>query len=525
MKSADGARKALTILLVEDDPEAIGFLFRLIAKRFPGGAIHRAENGQRGLELFKEHRPDIVITDISMPVMNGIEMAENIKALAPASFIIAATAKNDTQYLLDAIKVGIDRYVLKPIDIEKLFEAMDACLARNLLNRQLREQQDFIRKLSLAVEQSSDIIMIAGSRGTIEYVNPVFVRTTGYSAQEVLGQSLRTIMTGSTPSDSYELLWSTITRGLNWSSEFACRTKNGGLICLQASVSPLSCEEGNKFVAVMRDVSERKKAEEKIRLLNGELEQRVRARTAELESFCYSVSHDLRAPLRGMAGFSCILQEKYSGKLDETGNDYLRRIQAAAERMGQLIDNLLNLAQVTRGPLRFERVDLSALASKAVQVLVDREPERHVETTIAQGIETEGDPDLLGLVLENLLGNSWKYTRKGTRPSIEFGKCILDGKTVYFVRDNGIGFDMAHASMLFRPFHRLHAGDEFEGNGIGLATVERIVARHGGRVWAKGEPGKGAQFFFTLGSGGQVEIQEGLGCEISPRPSHLGLVI
>ena len=251
---------------------------------------------------------------------------------------------------------------------------------------------------------------------------------------------------------------------------------------------------------------------EEVRRLNRELEQRVKERTAELEAsnqeleaFCYAVAHDLSTPLRGMSGFCHILLEEHAHQLDDSGKGYLMRIGAAAGRMGQLINDLLNLSRVTRCKLSKERLDLSAMARDIIQVLSEQEPDRRVDVVLPERAEAEGDPVLVRLVLENLLGNAWKYTSKEPCPRIEFGSGCINGKHVYFVRDNGIGFDMAHASRIFIPFERLHGFTEFKGTGIGLATVQRIIARHGGRVWAEGEVENGATFRFTLGSFGHLD--------------------
>ena len=237
-----------------------------------------------------------------------------------------------------------------------------------------------------------------------------------------------------------------------------------------------------------------------------ELEARVRARTAELtalnrelEAFSYSVSHDLRSPLRSMDGFSQALLEDYSDVLDDTGRDYLQRIRQGAQRMGLLIDDLLSLSRVARADLNRTDVDVTALAESVVRELRQAEPQRNVAVTIAPGMTAFADPGLLRLALQNLIGNAWKFTGKKAEARIEIGARDVDGSPAFYVRDNGAGFDMAYAGKLFTPFQRLHSMNEFAGTGIGLATVQRIVARHGGRVWADAKPDAGATFTFTLG--------------------------
>lgn len=274
---------------------------------------------------------------------------------------------------------------------------------------------------------------------------------------------------------------------------------------LEARLRERNAELARDHQALRIEVAERHRAEAELRRLNAELEQRVAERTVqleaankELEAFCYSVSHDLRAPLRSIAGFSQALLEDWGDKLDEEGKDYLLRVRAAGFRMGLLIDDLLQLSRLTRAEMSRDRVDLSALARAVTAELQRTQPERRVEVIIADGLLAQGDARLLRAALENLLSNAWKFTGKRPEGRIEFGVIEHNARPAYFVRDNGAGFDMTYADKLFRPFQRLHSPIEFEGTGVGLATVQRIIHRHGGDVWADGAEEQGATFYFTL---------------------------
>jgi PAS domain S-box-containing protein len=265
-------------------------------------------------------------------------------------------------------------------------------------------------------------------------------------------------------------------------------------------------QESRRVRVYGMDITARRRAEEAVRQLNTDLEKRVQERTAELtvankelESFSYSVSHDLRAPLRAISGFSDALSRSLGSRLDDTAHGYLRRVQAATERMGQLIDDLINLARVSRTDMQRQPVDLSTVARTIIGDLRAQNPDRQVTVEIADDLQAEGDPRLLRAVLENLLGNAWKYTGKKPQAAISFTETRdSNGTLAYAIRDDGAGFDMQYASKLFGAFQRLHTPSEFPGTGIGLATVQRIIHRHGGQIWAESRLEKGACFFFTL---------------------------
>ena len=274
--------------------------------------------------------------------------------------------------------------------------------------------------------------------------------------------------------------------------EFEMVRKDGTTFPVALSATALYDEAGRyvRSRSTLSDITERRRAERAVLDLN-----------QELEAFSYSVSHDLRAPLRSVIGFAQFLAEDHAAALDDEGRKLLARIDGAATRMGHLIDDLLGLARLGRAEMQREAVDLSALARQVGEGLREGDPGRDVEIAVAGGLRAEGDPRLLRVAIENLMANAWKFTRGMERPRIEFDAVAAQngGPPVFFVRDNGAGFDMRYAEKLFAPFQRLHRVDEFEGSGIGLATVQRIVHRHGGEIWAEAEVGRGASFFFRLG--------------------------
>jgi PAS domain S-box-containing protein len=292
-----------------------------------------------------------------------------------------------------------------------------------------------------------------------------------------------------------------------FSSEFRIIRPDGKQRWISARGNVIRDGDGrpNRMVGINIDITEQKHAEEQIRSLNASLESRVEERTRdltnannELESFSYSISHDLRAPLRTIDGFSLALLEDCGDKLDEGGKSHLQRIRTAAQRMGLLIDDLLNLSRVTRTQLNPQTFDLSVIVTDAARELQGTQPERHVVWKIQPDVSAMGDSQLIRLAIENLLNNAWKFTSRRADASIEFGKIESNGASAFFVRDDGAGFDPAYADRLFGAFQRLHATSEFPGTGMGLATAQRVVRRHGGRIWAESAVDHGATFYFTL---------------------------
>jgi PAS domain S-box-containing protein len=367
-----------------------------------------------------------------------------------------------------------------------------------------RKKAEEIRsRLAAIVDSSNDAIIGKSLDGVIRTWNRGAQALFGYSADEVIGKTISVLLAPGQEGEEPGFLERLKNGERVEPFETVRRRKDGRNIYVSVTISPIHDSVGRVTGAsnVARDISDRKRAEEAL----AHAKEASDAANRELEAFSYSVAHDLRAPLRGIDGFSQALLDDYSAKLDEAGQRYLRRVRESAQHMAQLIDSLLSLARITQGDLRPERVDLSDLARAAAERLKASQPGRNVEFLIAKGLMAQGDSRLLAVALDNLLGNAWKFTRHQPKACVELTSTRRDGQTVFFVRDNGAGFDMAFASKLFGVFQRLHTSEEFEGTGIGLATVQRVIRRHGGRIWADGEVGRGATFYFTLNERRQSE--------------------
>lgn len=368
--------------------------------------------------------------------------------------------------------------IVEPDEIGHLanaFNTMTEALEARTVSR------DYVEAI---IESMRDAVVVFDEQGRVRRVNETTKGLFGFDSVELEGQPIATLFENP-PSLGEQI------RHL----EIGGVRKDGSLVPVELSINGLAARgPGRHYVAVIKDITERKRAQSEIERRSVELA----AANRELEAFSYSVSHDLRAPLRAIDGFSHALLEENGDRLDEQGKKDLGRVRAASQTMGKLIDDLLNLSRLSRTEMKKEDVDLSSMVEDIARGLRESDPQRKVEFVIQPGLHAEADPSLIRIALDNLLSNAWKYTSKHPTARIEFGLAPSDGKSAFFIRDDGAGFDPAFASRLFGAFQRLHSANEFPGTGIGLATVQRILRRHGGTIWAEGQIEKGSTFYFTL---------------------------
>jgi PAS domain S-box-containing protein len=432
--------------------------------------------------------PDLANLKLHHPILANLQ--ERIKALA-----IAATSPFRRE-----VDVGKECYAQTVIFVPESQRVRVYCT--NITERKRTEDQLYaslkeIGDLKSALDEHA-IVAITNPQGLITYVNEKFCAISKYSREELLGQDHRLINSGYHSKGFIRELWTTIAQGKVWKGEIKNKAKDGSYYWVDTTIVPFLDEAGKprQYVAIRADITERKAAEEKIRLLNADLEIRVSERTAELESFSYSVSHDLRAPLRAMGGYARMIQEDFGAELPPEARQKLARIHENANKMGQLIDGLLTFSRLSRQPLKKQKTAPAGLIPRVLEELQPEQAGRRITINTGDLPICLADPTLLHQVFANLISNALKYTRQRNPAEIEIG--WDEAQQAYFVKDNGAGFDMQYAEKLFGVFQRLHRADEFEGTGVGLAIVQRIIHRHGGRIWAHAEPEKGAVFYFTL---------------------------
>jgi PAS domain S-box-containing protein len=502
---------SLRILVVDDSEEDVALLLHALHRAGYEPVRHTVVSTEADFRAaLAREEWDVVTSDHAMPRFSAPAVLQLLREINPELPLIIVSGEIDLDLAVSLVKGGAQDYIPKR-ELSRLPAVIDRSLKDRQVRRERQRDADTLRasetRYRRLFETAQDgILLIDATTEEITDINPYLINLLGETREWFIGKKLWEIGFFTDTHASKQTFNELQASGYVRYDDLPLRTSSGTKIDVEF-VSNSYCVDQRKVIQCnIRSITERKQAENRLRALAAQLEQRVKERTVqledlnrELETFSYSVSHDLRAPLRQIDGFTKILQEDYAAEASTRAVELTQRIRGSVKRMNALIAALLKLAHLPVGRLKREPVNLSAMAHQVADDLQQSEPERRVEWNIAEGAMTNADPHLLRVVLDNLLGNAWKFTAQRECAHIEFGvEPQADGSVAFFERDDGAGFDMKHADKLFGAFQRLHSGKEFPGTGIGLATVQRIIHRHGGRVWADSSIDHGATFWFTL---------------------------
>lgn len=483
------------ILIVDDKPANILVLENLLAA--DDWSLLKAGSGEDALKIALKEEIDLIILDVQMPGMDGFEVAQTLKSKKRTRNIpiIFATAESkERKFMIKGYDEGAIDYLFKPLDPDIVRAKVSVLLKIQLQQKELMEKNISLQNSALLINNSADIIGIidAGSF-IIEEINNAFTNILGYEREETVGKPVLSFLQPDDAKMVRELAKEKRER-ISFETNVHCKDE-----CWKWLHWNIVTSNGKWFVNA-RDVTEQRQADERIRQLNADLQNNVvqlQATNKELESFSYSVSHDLRSPLRALSGYSRMIEQDYGPVLDNEAKRLLDNIQVNAHRMGVLIDDLLAFSRLGRKEVQKAPIDMGRMVEGVLDE-ISKSTTHHANIKVDKLPPASVDHALLHQVWLNLISNAVKYSAKKAQPQVEIGGIPGEKEITYFVKDNGAGFDMQYADKLFGVFQRLHKTSEFEGTGVGLAIVQRIITKHGGKVWADAKKNEGATFYFTL---------------------------